>query len=264
MVGEHATDPLSAALRSRPFLVGGGCMIPSPFVAELVAWSGCDYVSVDQQHGVMDNPVLLSMFQGIEARGAIPITRVPTGAEDVITRALDIGARGVIVPLVETVEQVERAVAACRYPPRGTRSFGPVRAQVVCSSTDADDLEAVALIALVETSAGLERVDEIAAVPGLTGIYVGPNDLALSLGLDRDVPWPPVSTFRAALVTIVDACKRHNVIPGIGVGGSAAALACRMLGFRMIGIGYDVNHLAAAMRRECGTLRDGAAQAVAP
>jgi 4-hydroxy-2-oxoheptanedioate aldolase len=257
VAAEQARDPLSLALRSQPFLVGGGCMIPSPFVAELVAWSGCDYVSVDQQHGVIDNPVLLSMFQGIEARGSIPITRVPTGAEDVITRALDIGARGVIVPLVESADQVERAVAACRYPPRGSRSFGPVRAQVVHSSTKADDLEAVALIALVETSTGLQRVEEIAAVPGLTGIYVGPNDLALSLGVDHS--WPPVSTFRAALEEILGACERHHVIPGIGVGDPVAAVACRELGFRMIGIGYDVNHLAAAMRRQCQGLRDGAA-----
>ncbi|HEX4215994.1 MAG TPA: aldolase/citrate lyase family protein [Candidatus Dormibacteraeota bacterium] len=238
------------ALATREYLIGGGCVIPNTLAAELVASAGFDYVSVDQQHGVMDNALLLSMLQTIGAAGSIPLTRVPANHPDMIMRALDFGALGVVVPLVETAEEAASAVGACRYPPNGVRSYGPVRAQIVMGSSETTALEEVACLALVETLEGLKNVDLIASVPGLTGIYVGPNDLALSLGLPRPAAWPPSEGLLEALGTIRSACERHGIIPGIGVANASTAAKCVALGFRMVGVGYDANHLAATMREQ--------------
>ncbi len=139
---------------------------------------------VDQQHGVVDYASMVPMLQAIGAAGAAPITRVLSKDPYEIMKVLDAGALGVIVPLIDNAAEAERAVAACRYPPRGNRSYGPVRASHVIGSRDPEELAGEVLcIVMVETREGLERVEEIAATPGLDGIYVGPADLALSLGL---------------------------------------------------------------------------------
>ena len=168
---------------------GAWLTIPSSLSAELVAELRPDYVCVDQQHGAIDYGSMVPMLQAIRAAGATPITRVVGNDAALIMKALDAGALGVIVPLVSSQAEAARAVAACRYPPMGTRSYGPVRAAHVLGSTSPTDLaEGVVCLVMVETREGLDRVEEIAATPGLDGIYVGPADLALSFGL------PPAST----------------------------------------------------------------------
>src|ERR671916_44092 len=158
--------------------------VPGSVGAEIFASAGVDYVCVDQQHGVIDYDSMVPMFQAIRAEGATPITRVLSNDPFLIMKALDAGALGVIVPLVNNAEDAARAVAACRYPPRGVRSYGPVRAAGVIGSRDPEELGGGGLcLGMVETREALERVDEIAATPGLDGIYIGPSDLALSLGL---------------------------------------------------------------------------------
>jgi 4-hydroxy-2-oxoheptanedioate aldolase len=178
-------DELRAALGGGDPVLGFWAAIPSPLTAELAAATGADYVVVDQQHGAVGPPEIMGMLQAIRGAGAAALVRVARNDPWVLGHALDLGALGVIVPLVESAEAAAAAVAACRYAPEGNRSNGVVRGGgaglPVC-------------LVMVETRAGLDRVEEIAGTPGLDGIYIGPSDLALSFGLQPTprLEHPPV------------------------------------------------------------------------
>lgn len=233
---------------------GVWCTIGSSFTAELAASAGPDYVSCDQQHGVIDYGVLVSMFQAIRAGGSTPLTRVVQNDPGAIMKALDAGAAGVIVPMVSTAAQGAQAVMACRYPPTGIRSFGPVRASVVLGSSDVAELQRSLCLVMIETAEGLENVDAIAGAPGVDGIYIGPADLSLGLGLapafDRPEP-----EFKAAIRMILEACQRHDIIPGIQCTGGAMARKYQELGFRMITVASDASLLRQRINAELALAR---------
>ena len=179
---EHAIE-LRAALRGGAGpLLGFWATIPSPLTAEVAAMAGADYVVVDQQHGAVDPTAMVAMLQAIRLGGAAALVRVARNDPWIIGNALDLGALGVIVPMVETAEQAAEAVAACRYATQGVRSVGVLR-----GTSGSGALEPPLCLVMVETRAGLEAADAIAATPGLDGIYIGPSDLALSLGLQPTV-----------------------------------------------------------------------------
>jgi hypothetical protein len=150
-----------------------GRSVIGSFSAELAAGADLDYVVVDQQHGIVGYDSMVPMLQAIEAAGATPITRVLSSDPFLIMKPLDAGAWGVIVPLVNDAEEVARAVAACRCPPHGMRSWGSTRASAALGSNDPKELAGEVLcLVMVETREGVENVEEIAATPGLDGIYV--------------------------------------------------------------------------------------------
>src|SRR5919199_2808247 len=156
-------NPLKAARAEGRTAFGLWMTVPGSVGAEIFAETGVDYVCVDQQHGVVDYDSMVPMFQAIRAEGVAPITRVLSNDPFLIMKALDAGAWGVIVPLVSSAEDAARAVAACRYPPRGIRSYGPVRAAGVIGSGDPEDLGGGGLcIVIVEKRGGLERGAEMA------------------------------------------------------------------------------------------------------
>jgi 4-hydroxy-2-oxoheptanedioate aldolase len=250
-------NPLKAAWAEGRTAFGLWLAIPSSFSAELAAGAGFDYVCVDQQHGVIGYDAMVPMLQAIRAEGTAPITRVLSSDPFLIMKALDAGALGVIVPLVNSAEDAARAVAACRYPPRGMRSYGPVRAAGVIGSRDPEDLGGEVLcIIMVETREGLERVDEIAATPGLDGIYIGPSDLALSLGL------PPTldvteDTHIQAVRRIREACQRSGIAAGIHCASGEWARKHAGAGFNMVTVASDAALLRRAALRELTTARGG-------
>lgn len=225
---------------------GGWLLGADPLTAMTTASAGFDYVGIDVQHGA---PSLDSAADLVAAIGSWSAALVRVARNDAadIGRVLDAGALGVIVPMVETAEEARAAVAACRYPPTGTRSFGPARARLVHGAdyvTRADDL--VLCLPMIETARGLANADDILAVPGVDGVYVGPADLSLGLGLrpllDQDDP-----VFAEALTTISRAAHRHGV--GAGVHASAALARTRQeQGFTMITVGIDQTVLADGMR----------------
>ncbi|MGH7033642.1 MAG: HpcH/HpaI aldolase family protein [Stellaceae bacterium] len=229
--------------------------LPCGFSAEVLCAKGVDYVCVDQQHGICDYRDMVEMARGIDARGAVPLTRVPANESWVIGKALDAGAQGVIVPLVSTAREAAKAVAACRYPPKGERSSGPARAALVMGSRDMKVTgDGVLCFVMIETREGLANAEEIAATPGLDGIYIGPSDLAISLGLgaglDRDEP-----EHVAAVAAILAACQHSSVIPGIHTGSGRAAKSFAGKGFRLITFGGDATLLRAGVERELGVLK---------
>ncbi len=232
-------NPLRVKWSRGEVVRGAWCTSPSAVVAEAVASSGYDYVCVDMQHGAVDYSDAVGMLQAIHAQGATPIARVPSNDLATIGKVLDAGALGVVVPLVNNGEEAAAAVAACRYPPNGGRSFGPVRASTVVGSRDPRDLEQIVVAVMVETREGLDNVDEIAATPGLDAIYVGPADLALALDLPPAYERPEAA-HTEAIDTIRAACERHGVVPGVHcVGGEMGARRVAQ-GFRMTTLVNDL------------------------
>ncbi len=254
-----ASNPL------REIWVGGGpafglwSVMAGPVGAEILARTGPDYVCVDQQHGLIDYDSMVPMFQAIGSGGAAPITRVLANDPFLIMKALDAGAWGVIVPLVNSAGEAASAVAACRYPPRGTRSYGPVRAAGVIGSRDPEDLaNEVLCFVMVETREALERVEEIAATPGLDGIYIGPSDLALSLGLAPTLE-PTEDEHVEAVRRIREACHEHGIAAGIHCPSGEWAKTHADAGFELITVASDAPLLVGAASKELGVAREGRA-----
>jgi 4-hydroxy-2-oxoheptanedioate aldolase len=256
-----ATNPIREIWAGDRPAFGLWSVMPGTIGAEILAKAGADYVCVDQQHGVIDYGSIAPMFQVIRAGGAAPITRVLSNDPFLIMKALDAGSWGVIVPLVNSAEDAARAVSACRYPPQGIRSFGPVLAADVIGSRDPEKLggEVVCLV-MVETREALERVGEIAATPGLDGVYIGPSDLALSLGL------PPTleimeGEHEAAVRRIREACHEQGIAAGIHAPSGEWARRHAQAGFDLITVASDAPLLRGAASREMTAARKGRAEA---
>lgn len=229
--------------------------MPDPFATELVAGLDLDYVCVDAQHGVVDYASMVSMVRTIQSAGAAPVVRVPQNEPWMIMRALDAGALGVIVPLVNDAAGAARAVAACRFPPHGARSYGPIRASgVVGSKAPADLGEEVVCVVQIETREGLENAEEIAATPGLDGVYIGPADLALSLGLPLDGGDKDPGHVEA-VGRIREACRRSGIPVGVHGTSGRSAREYAEQGYSMVNVGVDYQLLTDAVRREVDEAR---------
>jgi 4-hydroxy-2-oxoheptanedioate aldolase len=244
------TNPLKVIRNDGRTAFGLWAGIPDSFTAEILGGTGVDYVCVDQQHGLIGYEAVVPMFQAIGNAGSAPITRVLSNDPFLIMKSLDAGARGVIVPMVNDAEEAARAVSSCRYPPDGMRSNGPIRASAVIGSTDPEDLggEVICLV-MVETREALDRVDEIAATPGLDGIYIGPSDLALSLGLKPTLAIQE-GEHAQAIQHIHEACKRHGIAACVHSPDGKWARRHAEAGFDMITIASDAAMLRTSALRE--------------
>ena len=175
---------------------GGWVVGPTVLGPEEFAGAGYDYVGFDLQHGYLDDAEVALLLRRLEYVPIATAVRLPSTDPAPIGRVLDAGADAVIIAMVESAEQAAAAVAATRYAPDGVRSFGPLRASL---GLDPAELEArVSVFAMIETAQGLAAVDEICAVPGLTGVYVGPADLAISLGFGLADAWKDGEIGRAS------------------------------------------------------------------
>ena len=200
--------------------LGGWLTLPSSMSAEVMAHCGFDWVCIDLQHGLIDYSEMVQMLQGISSTATVPLVRVPWNEPGIIGKCLDAGALGIIVPMVNSREEASAAVSACRYAPLGARSYGPLRANYYAGSDYFDRANhEVICIVMVETHVAVDNVDEIVSTPGVDAVYVGPADLSVTLGLPP-APDQPDQSFTDALDRVIDACHRHDVIPGIA--GNAA------------------------------------------
>jgi 4-hydroxy-2-oxoheptanedioate aldolase len=228
--------------------------IDSSLTAELSAAAGYDYVCVDLQHGVSDERTMVSMFQATVAAGSTPLARLAWAEPWMIMRALDLGAAGVIVPLVGSGAEALRAVQACKYPPQGSRSYGPVRAGLVHGSAVPAELSRAAMcFAMVETRDGLDRLDEIASTPGLDGIYIGPSDLALALGR---TPGDGGEELEEAIERVRRACEGHGLVAGMHCHAGEAAARRALQGFKLITVGVDASMFKATIASELADARE--------
>ncbi|MBV9282362.1 MAG: 2,4-dihydroxyhept-2-ene-1,7-dioic acid aldolase [Chloroflexi bacterium] len=235
--------------------LGGWAAIPCGFSAEVLGYCGFDWVCIDTQHGMIGYDQMLSMVQGLSITRTPAIVRVSWNNPGEITKALDAGAQGALIPMVNSAEEAQMAVAACRYPPDGIRSWGPTRAALGrpdynAASTNRDIICAV----MVETSAGLDRLDEIVTTPGIDAIFVGPNDLALSSGFEPSLR-AENPAHHQKIGSILAACQRHDMVAGIMCGSLDMAIHWRELGFRMLALASDAALLRSAAQEMLRTLR---------
>jgi 4-hydroxy-2-oxoheptanedioate aldolase len=228
-----------------------GCFLGlgSPNVAELMAHAGFDWLVIETEHNGLDSAEIQHMLMAVSGTDTIPLVRIPSANPVFIQRALDMGAMGILVPLVRTAEEAKAIVSATRFPPQGTRSFGPLRASHYSFDNEdylnrANDHVLVALI--VETREAVENLEAIARVPGIDALYLGPFDLCLSLGLNPMLqPFPEVE----AVIERMLACGREfGVAIGSGAGTPDQVHQLQKRGFTMVGYGPDYHLLANAAR----------------
>lgn len=245
----------AAKARANEPVVGYWVVLDSPVSTERVARLGYDYVALDAQHGLMGYTGWLHGLMAIDAAGAAGIVRVPANNAAFIGQALDAGAAGVIVPLVNNAEEAAAAVQAVRYPPHGMRSYGPMRSALRIGPKPAEADATVLCLAMIETPEGLANVKEICAVPGIDGVYVGPSDLCLAVGgkfpADPDVD----EEFNAALVTIREAAQDAGVIAAIHTASGEIARQRISEGFTLVTVASDLTHLEAAAADHLSTAR---------
>ena len=226
-------------------VVNGWLAIPSAFSAEMIAQCGFDSVTVDMQHGVQDYQSMVLCFQAMQAHPVTPMVRVPWNEPGIIGKALDAGAYGVICPMINTKKEAEAFVSYCKYPPRGTRSNGPVRAGLYGVGHIYQDSanEETLCIPMIETKTAIKNLESILDVPGVAGVYVGPSDLGLSYGLT-----PTLGRTEPEIMKIYDKiikeCGKRGIYAGIHTTGTEDATRLLARGFRLVTLANDASLMA--------------------
>jgi len=221
----------------------------SPLSAEMIARLGWDCLVADMQHSMTGFDEMVTLLQVTTNLGAVVLVRPPALDVALIGRLLDAGASGIICPMVSSVAEAQMLVSACRYPPSGSRSFGPVRARLLFGDDYVSKANGQVLaIAMIETSGGLEALDAIAQVPGLDGVFAGPSDIAASLGrpprMDSDD-----KTVLDALHRIAQSAVRANIMAGLACETTAYAKRMQAEGYRLFVTGSDLRLMTAASKR---------------
>jgi 4-hydroxy-2-oxoheptanedioate aldolase len=245
-------------------VINGWLGIPSSVAAENMAQAGWDALTVDLQHGLVDYQAAVGMLQAISTTSTVPFARVPWCEPGIIMKLLDAGAYGIVCPMINTRAECEMFVGACRYPPKGYRSFGPVRAQWYAGPDYWKHAnETVVTMAMIETKQAVENLDEILRVPGLDSIYIGPNDLALTHGCQPSGnPTDPIVL--NAIKTIVAGTKKHGIYAGIHCGSTAMAKQMIEWGFQFTTLLADNALLASAAKGVVAEMREGSPAAGKP
>lgn len=220
--------------------VNGWLGINSPVSAEKMATLSWDTITIDTQHGMIDLGQAMTMIQAIAATGKITLCRVPWNDPIWIMKLLDAGAVGIICPMINNREQCEKFVSACRFAPEGGRSWGPVR---IPFSDPLDYLawanRNIATIAMLETQEAIDNLESILSTPGLNAVYVGPSDLALSLGEKPDI-MAKSNKVKNALREIKKQAEIMNIIPCLHTGNGEMAKDYLSSGWRLASITNDL------------------------
>ena len=245
-------NPVAATVAGGRPAVGAWVLLPSGLGAEILGSAGFDFLLLDAQHGGVTWENMLTVLQGMGGSSSTALVRVGWNNPELIMRALDLGAGGVVVPMVSTQEEAARAAAATRYPPAGSRSFGPVRRP----ASPADANEKVLCLPMIETAEGLANLEGIVATEGVDGIFVGPVDLALALGhtaVDYSVVHPAVLD---ALEEIVRVCHRHGKLAGTVTLGATGIAEMLGRGIDFLTTGADSGYLRQGARRDLEAVQD--------
>ena len=225
-------------------VVNGWLNIPHSWSAEVMAHAGFDSLVVDCQHGFHSVDTALQMFQAISTTDVVPMARIPWNDPIWPQRLLDAGAYGIICPMINSREECERFVGACRYFPDGYRSKGPTRARVYAGDDYTEHAnEEIITIAMIETATALENADEICSTPGLDGIYVGPGDLSLTMGGSQGMDFTDPMLVEA-LDRIYAACQRHGIVAGLHCGSAEYANHMIGKGWQFVTISTDSGLMA--------------------
>lgn len=223
--------------------------LPDSFATEIMARSGFDTLTLDLQHGMIEFSDVVAAFQAMGASQTLPLARIPALGSPLTGKLLDAGARGLICPMIETADDVRRFVADCMYPPQGHRSNGATRAVLYHQpgSYQKTSNDNVVLLPMIETVGALENVEAIAAVPGIAGLYLGPTDLAFTMGLEPRID-STTPQLMQAYERVVAAAERNNIIAALHCGSPQFAREAVSMGFRMVTISADSSLLLGAAR----------------
>jgi 4-hydroxy-2-oxoheptanedioate aldolase len=233
------SDPVRRRWEAGEVAFNAWSTFPGVASATILANAGFDAVTIDLQHGEHTAAGSGEVVESIEHAGAVPFVRLPWNDAASIMRALDLGARGLICPMVGTAEEARAFTRYCRYPPLGARSYGPVRAAFGTALDQTEQANAAVLaFAQIETSEGFANVEAICSTPGLDGVYVGPADLSLTLGFEGFADLG-AAQMREALGRIVLAATSAGIVPGIHSPTAAQAIEMARAGFRFVGAAGD-------------------------
>ena len=229
----------------------GGCIlngwlhIPSAFAAEVMAHAGWQSLTIDMQHGLVDYGTAVSMLQAIATTPVIPLARVPWNEPGTIMKMQDAGCYGIICPMIDSRPACEAFVGACRYPPHGYRSFGPVRALLYAGQDYAAHAnDTVIAMAMIETREAVEQLDDILRTPGLDAIYIGPADLSQSFGYA-----PRLDPVEPEMVRVIEqitaAAREKGVVVGMHTGSVEYAQRMAAQGMQFLTVASDARLMAA-------------------
>jgi 4-hydroxy-2-oxoheptanedioate aldolase len=245
-------NPVKAALQEGRAQVGTWLSLASPMAARFMARTGFDWLTVDIEHSPVNWETAATMFGAIADAGSVPLARVPFNSLENVKRALDAGAFGIVFPMCNTVEEAERAVAACKYPPQGVRSVGGGlhTLNFGASATDyyrrAND--EILVIIQAEHVQAVENCDEIFRVPGLDAMFIGPNDLLSSMhktpAMETDDP-----QFVEALRHLRETAVKHGIAPGLHVADAEAANRRLAEGWKFLAISSELGFMQQAARQ---------------
>jgi 4-hydroxy-2-oxoheptanedioate aldolase len=245
-------NAVKAKLRAGAVSVGSWLAFESPLSAEVMAAGGFEWLMVDTEHGPITGGATINLINACRAAGIVPFLRVIWNESSLIQQALDMGAYGVLVPVVNTREQAEAAVRDAKYPPLGNRSMGGVRAPIAFG-TDMLNYgpranEQTILMVQIETAEAVAAAEEIASVDGVDMLFVGPNDLSLAMG-EWPLSWAKASAeYKAAIARIPEIAKKHGKDAGIQIHDAAFANDCVKLGYNFIGYSGDSGLLLKAAK----------------
>tara|TARA_Y100001970_G_scaffold274181_1_gene373555 strand:+ start:430 stop:1221 length:792 start_codon:yes stop_codon:yes gene_type:complete len=237
-------------------IINGWLQIPSSFSAEVMAHQGWDSLTIDMQHGVIDYQNALQMLQAISTTDVTPLARVNWNEPGQIMKILDAGCYGVICPMVSNKFEAEKFVQACMYPPKGYRSFGPIRG-LIYGGPDYGEYanDEVLKLAMIETKEALDKLDEIMSTPGVDGIYIGPADLSLAIGEKPSFDNPEGSPQYKKIVEILDHAKKNNIAAGIHNASAEYAKKMIDIGFNLVTIGSDQKALTTGAKSEISKIK---------
>ncbi len=255
------TNPVKDKLKKGIPSVGLWLTLASPVVAETQGHVGWDWLLVDGEHSPVGFETMVNCFRAIQLAGCVPMARVPWNETIWIQRTLDAGAMGLVIPMVNNKKDAEFAVDNTIVSPKGSRSFGGSRLASYIGSGDAADYikwceKNLAIIVQIETVEAVEKIDEIASVPGITACYVGPVDLMLSMGLkDMQKDMAPGSKHDQAMQHVVEVCKRKKVAPGCFCFNAEHTNYRIKQGFTFVNCGADAGHMGAGSAAAFGALK---------
>jgi len=229
-------NALKLQLQRNEITLGVNVGIGNPEVSEALGKLGLDWINFDMQHTSLDTETVQAMIQAMSYSKTVPIVRVISNDLGLINRALDIGAHAVIVPLVNSREDAERAVRSSMYPPKGIRSWGPRRPTLRDPDYATTANDEILVMPQIETERALENLEEIVCTEGIDAAFVGPMDLSMSLGVFRQFDSP---RFLKAIEKFVSTCDAHGVAPGLLAPAGPVERSIQQ-GFKLIAIGGDL------------------------
>jgi 4-hydroxy-2-oxoheptanedioate aldolase len=239
-------NPVKRALKAGKPSVGTWLSLGSITAARFMARAGFAWLTVDLEHSLVDWETATHMFASIADAGCIALARVPANRHDHIKRILDNGAHGLVVPMVNSREEAQAAVAAALYPPVGNRSVGgsvhALNFRATANDYYAHANEEILVVLQCEHIRAVQDADAIFSVPGIDAIFVGPNDLAASMRSKEGKP-PSAEATRQAMKHILETCRKHNVAPGLHCTSAEEALARMEEGWQFIAIGSELKML---------------------